>query len=159
MSPKEAWASGDAYERYVGRWSRPVASRFIDWLSVRGRARWLDVGCGTGALTQAIRAHAEPREVIGIDPSPDFIDHARRSIIDDLVRFRVGNAMSLPFEDGSFDAVVCGLVLNFIPNQPQALVEMYRVATAGAIVGSYVWDYAGRMEMMRYFWDAADALD
>ena len=156
---KDVWASGDAYEPYVGRWSRLVARDFVDWLGVAGGRRWLDVGCGTGALCQTILERAAPQSLLGIDPSDGFIAHARRAIGDTRAEFRVGDAQSLPIDDRTFDAVVSGLVINFVPDTPKAMAEMARVTRPGGTVAAYVWDYAGEMQMMRRFWDAAVALD
>ena len=153
------WASGAAYEPYVGRWSRLVAREFLAWLAVPTGRRWLDVGCGTGALTEAILQAAAPAEVVGIDPSDGFVAYAREHVRDERARFKVADARSLPFVDGRFDAVASGLVLNFVPDPQQAMVEMARVARPGGTVAAYVWDYAGEMQLMRHFWDAAVALD
>jgi SAM-dependent methyltransferase len=155
----DVWAGGSAYESYVGRWSRIVAREFLAWLDVPPNSRWLDVGCGTGALTRTVLDTKSPREVIGIDPSDGFVDYARSHINDRRARFEVGDAQSLAFEDATFNAVVSGLVLNFIPDQALAAAEMVRVASPGGTVAVYVWDYAGEMQMMRYFWDAVAALD
>jgi SAM-dependent methyltransferase len=157
--PRDRWTGGDDYEAYVGRWSREVAPRFIDWLAIPPHARWLDVGCGTGALTGAIIERAAPSSVLGVDPSADFVDIASRTQTDPRARFTVADAAVLPVEEGSVDAVVSGLVLNFIPDIPGALAEMRRVAIAGGTVAAYVWDYAGRMDLIRLFFDAAIALD
>jgi SAM-dependent methyltransferase len=159
ISEGQVWSSGEGYERYVGRWSRVVAREFLDWLGVRPGASWLDVGCGTGALSETILATADPGVLQGIDPSEAFVDNARRAISDPRASFEASSAESLPFGNGHFEAIVCGLVLNFVPDHHAALVEMRRVAAQGGVVGAYVWDYAGRMEMMRYFWDAAAELD
>jgi SAM-dependent methyltransferase len=156
---REVWAAGQAYESYVGRWSRPVAAAFLQWLAVPHGKQWLDVGCGTGALTQAILASSEPASVTGIDPSAGFIAHARARIADPKARFAAGNAQALPIDAGSVDAVVSGLVLNFVQPPALGVAEMVRVARPRATVGAYVWDYAGKMELMRHFWDAAVALD
>ncbi len=112
---KDVWASGDAYEPYVGRWSRLVARGFVDWLGVAAGRRWLDVGCGTGALSQTILERAAPQSLLGIDPSDRFIAHRRRAIGDTRAEFRVGDAQALPVDDRTFDAVVSGLVMNFVP--------------------------------------------
>jgi SAM-dependent methyltransferase len=157
--PRDVWASGAAYEPYVGRWSRLVARDFLAWLALPPGARWLDLGCGTGALSAAILAHAAPREVVGIDPSAGYVAYAREQVRDPRARFVVGDARALPGAAGACDAVVSGLVLNFVPEPGRALAEMARVARAGGTVAAYVWDYAGRMELMRHFWDAAEALD
>jgi SAM-dependent methyltransferase len=156
---KDVWASGAAYEPYVGRWSRLVAREFLKWLAVPPGKRWLDVGCGTGALSKAILDAAAPSAVMGIDPAEGFIAFARGQVVDARVRFELGDAQSLPSEAGRYDAVVSGLALNFVPRPDQALAEMVRVARPGGTVAAYVWDYAGQMQLMRHFWDAAVALD
>ena len=155
----EVWASGAAYEPYVGRWSRLVASEFLRWLAIRDGARWVDVGCGTGAVAEAILRQADPSEVVGIDPSAAYVEYAQAHIIDPRARFEVGSASALPLDDAQVDAAVTGLVLNFVPDAVQALAEMVRVTRPGGTVGAYVWDYAGQMQLMRQFWDAAGALD
>jgi ubiquinone/menaquinone biosynthesis C-methylase UbiE len=115
VSRKDTWADGDMYEPYVGRWSRLVAREFLAWLAVPHDGSWLDVGCGTGALTQIILESAAPRSVVGVDPSEGYIAYARNHVTDDRVRFEVEDARSLPCDTASFDAVVSGLVLNFVP--------------------------------------------
>jgi SAM-dependent methyltransferase len=155
----DVWAAGEAYEPYVGRWSRLVAADFVDWLSVPAARRWLDVGCGTGALTQTILARAAPAGVIGLDPSEGFVGCARHHTQDSRARFEQGDARVLPFADESFDAAVAGLVLNFMPDPEKAVAEMKRVLHPGGTAAAYVWDYAGEMQLMRYFWNAAVALD
>jgi SAM-dependent methyltransferase len=156
---KDVWASGDAYEPYVGRWSRLVAREFVDWLGIPAGRRWLDVGCGTGALSSVILERAAPSHLAGVDPSDGFIDHARRVLNDTRAEFHVGDAQSLPVESGTFDAVAAGLVINFVPDMHKAVAEMARAAGIRDSVAAYVWDYAGEMQMMRRFWDAAVALD
>lgn len=155
----ERWGAGEAYESYVGRWSRQVAAEFVSWLGVPPGARWLDVGCGTGAVTATLLGLAEPREVIGIDPAPGFVAHAARALAGPRARFEVGDAQALPAADGTYDAVVSGLVLNFVPSPSTAVAEMSRATRPGGVVAFYVWDYAGQMQFMRHFWDAAAALD
>jgi SAM-dependent methyltransferase len=157
--PPDVWASGAAYEPYVGRWSRLVARDFLPWLLVPPGSRWLDVGCGTGALAQTILEVASPGQVIGIDPSRDYTAYAREQVRDPRVSFQVGDARALPFEPAVFDAVVSGLALNFMAEKERAVAEMARVAHLGSIVAAYVWDYAGEMQMIRHFWDVAAALD
>jgi SAM-dependent methyltransferase len=152
----DVWASGEAYEPYVGRWSRLVAAEFVDWLDLPGNRRWLDVGCGTGALSSVIAARCEPAEVLGVDPSEAYVAWAAAHVEDCRVRFAVADATHLPA--GPFDAVVSGLVLNFVPDAAAATAAMRDAAPHG-LVAAYVWDYAGRMDLMRHFWDAAVALD
>jgi SAM-dependent methyltransferase len=158
-SQPEVWASGDAYEPYVGRWSRLVAREFLGWLTIKPDSTWLDVGCGTGALSQSILQLAEPREVTGLDRSADYIAYLQSQIADRRARFEVGDAQALPIESSTYDAVVSGLVLNFIPQPRQAVNEMVHASRSGGVVAAYVWDYAGKMQLLRHFWNAAAALD
>lgn len=157
--PAEVWASGAAYEPYVGRWSRLVAREFLSWLAVPPGRRWLDVGCGTGALSSLVLAMASPSQMDSMDRSEGYVVYARGHVRDPRVRFEVADAQALPSPDASYDAVVSGLVLNFVPEPPRAVAEMRRVGRSGGVVAAYVWDYAGKMELMRRFWDAAVALD
>ncbi|MEU8223573.1 class I SAM-dependent methyltransferase [Kribbella sp. NPDC048915] len=143
------WSSGGIYESYVGRWSRLVAAEFVDWLEQPAGLRWLDVGCGTGALTSTILRTADPASVLGIDPSEGFIGYARSQLVDPRVEFEVRSAAELP--DGPFDVVVAGLVLNFVPERVAALRRMREIGTT---VAAYVWDYTDGMQLMRYFFDA-----
>ena len=157
--PRDVWAAGDAYERYVGRWSRLVARDFVDWLGMPDGRRWLDVGCGTGALSQTILDRAAPHSLIGIDLSDGFLARARAVVADPRAEFRIGDAQALPVGDHVFDTVVSGLAINFVPDVAKAAAELVRVACPGGTVAVYVWDYAGEMQFMRRFWDAAVALD
>jgi SAM-dependent methyltransferase len=155
--PKDHWASGNDYEPYVGRWSRLVAREFIDWLGVpKGRA-WLDVGCGTGALTLTVLQIADPSKAKGLDRSEGFVAYARAKITDKRADFEVADAQALPVEDKSYDVAVSGLVLNFVPQPEKMIAEMTRASRG--LVALYVWDYADGMQMMRHFWDAAAALE
>ncbi|MBT2321308.1 class I SAM-dependent methyltransferase [Variovorax paradoxus] len=155
----DTWAAGDLYEPYVGRWSRQVAKELLDWLRVPPQSAWLDLGCGTGALTKTILDQAEPASVLGIDPSAGFIDHARGHITDPRASFEIGDAQGLAAAPGRFDAAVAALVLNFVPDPGLAVAGMARAVRPGGTVAAYVWDYAGKMELMRHFWDAAVALN
>ena len=158
-APNDVWASGDSYEPYVGRWSRLVAREFLPWLEIPEGSRWLDVGSGTGALSQTILDMAEPKKLRGIDRSEDFVEFVRGRITDPRAEFEVGNAQALPMESETFDVAVSGIVLNFVPQPDQMIAEMARVVHDGGVVALYVWDYAGRMQMLRHFWNAAAALD
>jgi SAM-dependent methyltransferase len=158
IRPDDAWNKGDAYEMYVGRWSRLVANEFLAWLNMPSSLRWLDVGCGTGALTAAISARCRPAQLIGIEPSEGFLDKARERLAG-KADLRIGNALDLPLQDASVDVVVSGLVLNFVPSPAAGLVQMRRKGAAGATIAAYVWDYAEKMELMRHFWDAAVELN
>jgi SAM-dependent methyltransferase len=144
---------------YVGRWSRVAARDFIHWLQPEPGLRWLDVGCGTGAFTATLLTAAEPAWVVGIDPSPQFVEHAKTTMLDPRASFAVGDAMRLDFDDGAFDAVASALALNFVPDPQTGAREMARVVRPGGLVAAYVWDYAREMRMMRAFWESAVELD
>ena len=155
----DVWAAGDLYEPFVGRWSRPVAREFLSWVSAPRQRAWLDVGCGTGALTETILETASPTRVLAVDASPAFVAYARAHVPDEIATFEVADAASLPVEAESVDAAVSGLVLNFVPEPRRAVSEMTRVAVSGGVVAAYVWDYADGMELIRRFWDTTGELD
>jgi len=155
----DSWRSGIAYERFMGRWSTLIGQKFLNWLAISPSCSWLDVGCGTGSLTKLILEAHQPKEIISIDSSSDFISHAQGSITSPSVHFKVGLAQSLELDSNSIDAVVSGLVLNFVPQPKVAILEMLRVTKPGGKIGIFLWDYAKGMQMLRYFWDAAVELD
>src|SRR5688500_14326083 len=138
-SRHDAWQAGDSYERYMGRWSRRVAPLFLDWLRLPPGLDWLEVGCGTGALSAAIVAQAAPKNLVAIDPSEGFVAKARANVPDPRVECRVGDAQSIAVPAASRDVVAAGLVVNFIPDREKALAEMKRVARPGGTIGFYVW--------------------
>ena len=150
MEGKDVWAAGDLYEPYVGRWSRLVAREFLSWLSVPAEMDWLDVGCGTGALTQVILETAMPHAVRGVDPSAGFIEYAKSRITGPLASFEVGDAQSLPVDPGSFDVAVAGLVLNFVP-EPSS-------RRRGDDSCGPAWGCRGRLRLGLRRKDGADAL-
>ncbi len=131
-NPAYLWSDGSYYESYVGRWSQPVAKEFLAWLGLPPGKRWLDIGCGTGALSQAILESCKPGEVLGIDRSAGYVEWARGRVSGAQARFQVGDALALPVETASYDAVVSGLVLNFLPDLRQAVLEMKRAVRPGA---------------------------
>jgi SAM-dependent methyltransferase len=151
------WQTGDAYEAYIGRWSRRIAPIFVRQLAAPASLRWLDVGCGTGALTSAVLAAGDPAEVVGADPSEGFLATARASATDPRASFTLADARELPFPDDHFDVTVSGLVLNFVPDPARAAAEIARV-TRG-LAAAYLWDLAEGMELIRHFWEAAAELD
>src|SRR5215472_1017355 len=159
MGERDVFNDASSYDSYVGRWSRQLAPVFVDWLATPVWSRLLDVGCGTCALTESILQRAQPAAVVGIDPSPEFIQHLAATVPDPRASFSVGDAMALEFSAGAFDAVASALVLNFVPDPLRAAREMRRVTKPGGMVGAYVWAYADGMRMMRVFWDAAMVLD
>ena len=160
MIGRDVFAVAPAYEAYIGRWSRPVAREFVRWLGVPARRRWLDVGCGTGALTEVVVDVGEARSVVGEDPSPGFVQHARaRSFGTAEVQFLQGDALALPVGSVDFDAVVSGLVLNFVPEPGRMIAEMVRAGRPGGTIAVYVWDMSGGMELVARFWEAATEVD
>lgn len=155
----DQWTSGDAYEHYMGRWSRLIAKEFIHWLNPPASWSWLEVGCGTGALTQAICLNAQPATVVSCDSSPQFVSYARRSLSHPAASFLVAGMDDLPRSESGFDAVVSGLVLNFIPNPAEAVRAMTARLRPGGMLAAYVWDYAQGMQLLRIFWETVVELD
>lgn len=154
-----AWNSGESYDLYMGRWSRLVAARFLAWLGPPRGASWLEVGCGTGALSRTILTEADPASLLCVEPSEGFLAHVRTTLRDPRVRFERGSAEALPIDSASLDVVASGLVLNFVPDRERALREMQRVLRPGGLVGFYVWDYPnGGMGFIDAFWKAAAAI-
>ena len=154
----DTWERGDPYEQYVGRWSREVAPQFLSWLNIPAGRRWLDVGCGTGALGAAILDQCAPVSVIAVEPSEGFLEKTKEQLGSRVLLLR-GSAAQIPLDDRSVDVTVSALVLNFVPDGRAAVSEMARVTAPGGTVAAYVWDYSGKMELMRYFWDAAVELN
>ncbi len=159
-SRHDAWQAGDSYNLYMGRWSRQIAPVFLDWLDPRDGLDWLEVGCGTGALSAAIVAACSPKSLAAVDASPGFLATAEAGVTDPRVTFLVADAQALPLAADSADIAVSALVLNFVPDRAKALAEMSRVVRPGGKVAFYVWDYpGGGVEFMRAFWTAASELD
>jgi ubiquinone/menaquinone biosynthesis C-methylase UbiE len=154
----DSWLSGDPYDYYMGRWSSRVAELFTDWLSLSPGLEWLDIGCGSGALSETILNKQKPERVTAIDQSEGFVKTAQKRL-GNRANCRVGNAFDLPLENASVNAAISGLVLNFLPEPEKALIEMKRVTTPGGSVAVYVWDYAGKMDLLNYFWDTAVELN
>jgi SAM-dependent methyltransferase len=160
MMIDDPWDSGSPYEPFMGRWSRKIAPLFLEWLNPAEGLRWLDVGCGTGALSNLIAQKTGPLEVVGIDPSQTFIDYGNRAArYMPQLHFKVASAESIPAPDHYFDVAVSALALNFFPDPVAGLREMRRVVKPGREIAVYVWDYAEGMQMLRVFWDTAVSLD
>jgi SAM-dependent methyltransferase len=157
MAAIDAWQVAAAYERYMGRWSRQLAPRWLHWLALPPALRWLDLGCGTGALSAAIMAEGAPRAVTGVDPSEGFLAAASVGLGPD-VRLLRASADRLPLAGGEVDVVASALVLNFVPDAAAALRESVRVTAPGGTVAACVWDYAQKMELVRHYWEAAAQL-
>ena len=155
MTAAEAWDSSHAYERYMGRWSRKVATEFLRWLAPGRDLEWADIGCGTGVLSSSILEMCEPSALDALDSSAVFVSQARRRVHDPRARFVIADAVHLPWESAVRDVTASGLVLNFVRDHEAMTREMTRVTRPGGRVAAYVWDYAGGMEMIRHFWDAA----
>ena len=153
------FSAGDAYERFMGRWSRDLAPLLVEFAGVRNGDAVLDVGSGTGALTAAIAVAAPSSRIIGIDSAAPYVAFAEKRHPGDHVRFEVGDAQQLRFADGSFDQTLSLLVLTFIPDRAKALDEMIRVTRPGGTLAAAVWDYGHDMQMLRVFWDEAISLN
>lgn len=153
------FSGGEAYERFMGRWSRELAPLLVTFAGVRDGDAVLDVGSGTGALTAAVAAAAPSSRIVGIDPAASYVAYARSRYPEERMRFDVGDAQQLRFGDGTFDRTLSLLVLNFIPDRSKAVDEMIRVTRLGGTVAGAVWDYGQGMQMLRLFWDEARALD
>ena len=158
-STNDNWAASDAYEAFMGRWSRLLADKFLDWLDFKPGHAWLDVGCGTGALVSAVCRLADPSLVVACDPSESFIKYAKEKITDPRAKFMVAGINDLPGSPGGFDCVVSGLVLNFLPEPGKSVKDMRDCMRRKGTLAAYVWDYAGRMEYLRFFWDEAVGMD
>jgi len=155
----DQWAAASSYDAFMGRWSRRLAPDFVSWLQVPRGAHWLDVGCGTGALTNAICSHADPASVVGCDPSTPFVSFARERNTDPRQSFVVSGIGRLPRQPGGFGCVSSMFALNFFPQPEDAMHEMCSVAAPGGIVSACVWDYSDGMLFLRYFWNAALSQD
>lgn len=149
----EMFSKSEAYERFMGRWSKQLAPLFLDFVDLKNGDRVLDVGCGTGALSSAVMSVIDPDQVIGIDPSAEYIDYARSKSSDSRLKFETGDGQQLRFPDDYFDATISLLVINFIPDPDKAINEMIRITRPGGIIAAAVWDYNDGMEMLRTFWD------
>jgi len=156
---QDRWVAGSTYEDFMGRWSRRLAPAFVSWLDVPANTHWLDVGCGTGALTAAICEHADPASVLGCDPAAPFVEFASQQFGQESASFMVAGVGSLPQRSHGYGCVSSLLALNFFPDHAAAVWEMAGLVQRGGIVSACVWDYAGKMEFLRYFWDAVVSED
>jgi SAM-dependent methyltransferase len=152
------FSAAEAYERFMGRWSRSLAPLFVRFAGVRDGDSVLDIGSGTGALTAAVAKTAPSSRIVGVDPAASYVALAQSRQRSALIHFEVGDAQRLRFDDATFDHTVSLLVVNFIPDVRKALGEMKRVTKSKGTVAAAVWDYGEGMEMLRTFWDEAVAL-
>ena len=150
-------AGPDAYDRFMGRYSAPLAPRFADFASIETDQRVLDVGCGPGALTGELARRVGANAVTAVDPSPGFVEAVRER--NPEVAVRRAEAEQLPFADDSFDAALAQLVVHFMADPAAGLREMRRVTRGGGVVAACVWDHAGGSGPLARFWEAAHELD
>lgn len=148
--------SGDAYDRFMGRYSRRLAPAFADFAGVEAGQRVLDVGCGSGVLTEELAGRVGAEQVSGVDPSPLLAACAERVPGAEL---KQGKAEALPWLDDSFDATVAQLVIHFMDDPAAGVTEMARVTRPGGVVAASSWDFSGGMEMLRVYWETARELD
>lgn len=151
-------SDGSGYELQMGRWSRQLAPKFIEFAGVSAAGSVLDVGCGTGSLTSALAKNPAIRSVSGIDFSAAYVAHAKHQITDPKVELQVGDACALPFADAQFDHALSMLVLQFVPEADKAIGEMRRVTRPGGTVAAATWDSRGGFVWWRMFWDTAAML-
>lgn len=161
LAEREAkmFSASAGYERFMGRWSRLLAPGYIAFAGVKNGDRVLDVGTGTGSLASAVEASVSSSEIVGVDPSEGFVSYAKKNAKSDRTHFEIGDAQALKFKDASFDSTMALLVMNFVPDHNKAINEMRRVTRPRGVVSACVWDYNEGMQMLRFFWDEAVALD
>ena len=152
------FSEAQAYERFMGRWSRSLAPLLVRFAGVQDGDTVLDVGSGTGALTAAVAKIAPSSRISGIDPAAPYVAFAQSQHGSTRIRFDVGDAQQMRFDTAMFDRTLSLLVVNFIPNVRMAVAEMKRVTKPKGTVAAAVWDYGDGMEMLRAFWDEAIAL-
>lgn len=156
---RDQWAAGSSYEDFMGRWSRRLAPEFLSWLRIARGVHWLDVGCGTGALANAVCSHADPASVVGCNPATPFVEFAREHGRDARQSFVIAGAGGLPRRPGGYGSVTSLLALNFLPDPEGAVREMRAAAAPQSTVSACVWDYSDGMLFLRHFWDAAASQD
>lgn len=150
-------ASGEAYDRFMGRYARELAPRFANFAGICLGKRFLDVGCGPGALTGEAVSRVGVAAVVAVDPSPPFVDACRERYPG--VDVRVGRAEELPVPDDEFDVAAAQLVWHFVSDPDAVAAEMSRAVRPGGTVTACVWEFDQGMEMLRAFWDAALEVD
>lgn len=134
---------GEAYERYMGKWSQLAGNAFLNWLVPQPGLRWLDVGCGNGAFTELLAERCTPISLHGVDPAEGQLNFARARPVSQIAQFVHGDAMALPFQDDMFDMAVMPLVIFFVPEPSKGVAEMVRVVRPGGAVTAYAWDMPG----------------
>lgn len=152
------FADAAAYERSMGRWSRMIASPFLEWLDLPAGLQWLDAGCGNGAFTEVLMHQCAPSTVTGIDPSQVQIDYAANRPGCEGARFMTGDAQDIPLPDDSVDAAVMALVISFLPDPERAVRELARVTRSSGTVATYMWDVPGNGHPANPIYTALEAL-
>jgi len=155
---KDPWDSSESYEYFMGRWSSLASQVFLAWLSPSPGLKWLDVGCGSGALSETIINDYNPASLTAIDQSEVYVMATQKRLRNQAI-CKVGDALDLPLEKSSVNLTVSGLVLNFLSDKEKALSEMMRVTIKGGMVAVFIWDYGGKMEFLKKFWDTASELN
>lgn len=156
--PETYFTQAAAYEELMGRWSRAAGEQFLDWLSLPKGLSWLDVGCGTGSFTLAIKDHCAPASIGAVDPSADQIAFARSRRAEGNIDFQEGDALNLPFDDATFDVAVAALLIFFLPDRVTGAAEMKRVVRPGGTVATYMWDGPGKRLSMQPFYDVLETM-
>jgi SAM-dependent methyltransferase len=149
--------AGNAYDRFMGRYSHELAPSLIEFAGIEPGLRVLDVGCGPGALSERLAGMVGTQQLAAVDPSEPFVAACRERVPGADVRR--GDAEELSWEGDAFDAALAQLVVNFLRDPLMAASEMRRVVRPGGVVAACTWDYGDGMEMLRAFWDAARSLD
>ena len=152
------YANPASYDEFMGRWSQRLAPRFINFVGLGAAERVLDVGCGTGVLARALLDALPGLEVVGVDPTPSYVEHARRLLTSPRTQFENGWADALPFVDKLFDATLSLLVLQELPDAPRAVREMARITRQGGTIATCKWDFQDGMPMLSLFSQAAEAV-
>ncbi len=154
IKTKEHWDNTQGYEMYVGRWSNLISLDFVDWLNSQSNLKWLEIGCGTGALTKAIVKKCSPSYLLAIDKSENYLKKAKENVNLNNVHFLNADLNSYALNE-EFGHITSGLVLNFVPQIKELLRHLMNNLKSGGQMSSFVWDYGGHYQPMRHFWDAA----
>jgi SAM-dependent methyltransferase len=154
----DMFASPEGYERNMGRWSARLAPMFLDFLGLKKGAAVLDVGCGTGALAQAVLKREDSATITGIDPAESLVEYCKSRFASERAQFKSASAEKLPYPDGTFDYTLALLVFSFVHEADRSAREMRRVTRPGGIVGACAWHAEG-LSMDRVFFEEAGTLD